>query len=264
MGSPAAARIGAARIIVLKIGSSLLIDVERRRHRAAWLAGLAEDVARLREDGTQVVIVSSGAVGLGWHHLGIERPQALERKQAAAAVGQSLLMNAWRAAFEPHAITVAQLLLTYGDMEADQRARNARATLATLLAMEALPIVNENDSVATEELRYGDNDRLSAQVAALVEADLLILLSDIDGLYDRHPGEDGAQHLAQVPAITPAIRAMAGGASEDGVGTGGMATKIAAAGIALERGCTTIIASGREPHPLAALQAGSARATVVG
>lgn len=260
----AAKMIGATRTIVIKVGSSLLVDRERRQVRAAWLAAVAEDVVALRESGKRAIVVSSGAVALGWHHMGIERPTTLDRKQAVAAVGQTLLMNAWRAAFEPHHVNVAQLLLTRGDSESDRRRENARATLAMLLDMGALPVINENDSVATEELQYGDNDQLSALVAELAGAEALLLLSDVDGLYDGDPTRLDARHIGHVPQVTPAIEALARRPLEDGVGTGGMASKLAAARLAGERGCGTIIASGRPLHALAKLQEGKARATVIG
>ena len=256
--------IDTARTIVIKVGSSLLVDRERRQVRAAWLAALAEDVAALRDAGTLVIIVSSGAVALGWHHMGIERPASLEGKQAVAAVGQSLLMNAWRAAFEPHHVNVAQLLLTRGDTESETRRANARATLLMLLDMGALPVINENDSVATEELQYGDNDQLSALVAELAGADALLLLSDVDGLYDGDPAQPEARHIGHVPQVTAGIEALARKPVEGSVGTGGMASKLAAARIANERGCGTIIASGCPMHALANLQDQKARATVIG
>ncbi|MBB3034905.1 glutamate 5-kinase [Alteriqipengyuania lutimaris] len=260
----AAQLIGAARTMIMKVGSSLLVDRERRQVRAAWLAALAEDVAALRETGKQVIVVSSGAVALGWHHLGIERPTTLDRKQAVAAIGQSLVMNAWRAAFEPHHVAVAQLLLTRDDTGSDRRRENARATLAMLLEMGALPIINENDSVATEELQYGDNDQLSALVAELAGADALLLLSDVDGLYDGDPAQPDARHIGHVPQVTAEIEALARQPLEGSVGTGGMASKLTAARLAGERGCGTILASGRPMHALARLQEGKERSTVIG
>jgi len=227
--SSVAASLAQARRIVVKVGSSLMIDPESRTARTAWLATLAQDIAALRAGGAQVIVVSSGAVALGWKRLGIERSPQLDRRQAAAAVGQGLLMNAWSAAFATQGITVGQLLLTYDDSESPQRSANARATLGVLLDAGAVPVVNENDSVATEELKLGDNDRLSARVAELADADLLLLLSDVDGLYDRDPADPAARHIAHVPCIDEGIAAMAGGTRHEGVGTGGMATKIAAA-----------------------------------
>ncbi|MCD1623003.1 glutamate 5-kinase [Citromicrobium bathyomarinum] len=258
--SSVAASLAQARRIVVKVGSSLMIDPESRTARTAWLATLAQDIAALRAGGAQVIVVSSGAVALGWKRLGIERSPQLDRRQAAAAVGQGLLMNAWSAAFATQGITVGQLLLTYDDSESPQRSANARATLGVLLDAGAVPVVNENDSVATEELKLGDNDRLSARVAELADADLL-LLSDVDGLYDRDPADPVARHIAYVPRIDEGIAAMAGGTRHEGVGTGGMATKIAAARHATGQGRATIIASGRSDHPVSGLREG-ARATL--
>lgn len=253
--------LDSARRIVVKVGSSLMIDPQSRSPRAAWLDSLAQDIAGLRSRGADVIVVSSGAVALGWSRLGIERSSQLDRRQAAAAVGQSLLMNAWAQAFFAREVTVAQLLLTLDDSESPERSANARATLSVLLEAGAVPVVNENDSVATEELKLGDNDRLSARVAELAGADLLLLLSDVDGLYEGDPAIAGARHIPFVDTITPEIEAMAGGATAEGVGTGGMATKLAAARHSGSLGCTTIIASGREDHPIERLGNG-ARATV--
>tara|TARA_B100001179_G_C18536004_1_gene379353 strand:- start:123 stop:929 length:807 start_codon:yes stop_codon:yes gene_type:complete len=262
MHRPTPARyLAQAGRIVIKIGSSLMIEPEERVVRSGWLAGLAQDIAALRGNGAQIIIVSSGAVALGWRRLGIERSPQLDHRQASAAVGQGLLMNAWAAAFAPHDIAVGQLLLTYDDSESPQRSANARATLSVLLGAGAVPVVNENDSVATEELKLGDNDRLSARVAELADADLLLLLSDVDGLYDGEPGEDGARHIDYVSEVTPEIEGLARGAAADGVGTGGMATKLAAARHATARGCPTIIASGRKEYPIGRLLDG-ARATL--
>ena len=257
----AALRLAQARTVVIKIGSSLLIEPEDRTPRAQWLAGLAQDIAALRQAGAQVIVVSSGAVALGWRRLGIPRSRQLDHRQAAAAVGQSLLMNAWATAFTPQEIAVAQLLLTYDDTESPQRSANARATLSVLLEAGTIPVINENDSVATEELKLGDNDRLSARVAELAGADLLLLLSDVNGLYDRNPADPAARHIAHVAAVDASVAAMAGGAADDGVGTGGMATKVAAARHAAQFGCATIIASGRDDHPIRQLSQG-ARATL--
>ena len=256
-----AARLETARTVVIKIGSSLLVDPAERTPRAAWLASLARDIAQLRARGARVIVVSSGAVALGWRRLGMERSAQLDHRQAAAAVGQSLLMNAWSGAFAAQDIAVAQLLLTYDDAESAQRSANARATLAVLLEAGVLPVVNENDSVATEELKLGDNDRLSALVAQLAGADLLLLLSDVDGLYDRAPGDPDARHVPLVRTVDAQVAAMAGGADAAGVGTGGMATKLAAARHAATLNCATIIASGRDANPVEALFHG-ARATL--
>lgn len=254
-----AALIAGARRVVVKVGSSLLIG-EKGGVRADWLAGLAADIVALRQGGAAVVAVSSGAVALGRRHLGLRASARLDHKQAAAAAGQTLLMQAWEAAFAPHEVPTAQLLLTFDDTEQRRRWLNARATLDILLAQGALPVINENDSVATDELRYGDNDRLSARVAQMIRADLLILLSDVDGLYTADPVRDAkAAHVPEVDDLD-AVEAMAGPAS--GVGSGGMRSKLAAARIAGAAGCATLIASGREDRPIDALAKG-ARATLV-
>jgi glutamate 5-kinase len=252
-----------ARHIVVKVGSSLIIGPSGSAVRAPWLASLAGDLAALRAEGKQIVIVSSGAVALGRVRLGLGRSARLDHKQAAAAAGQMVLMQAWDAAFARHTVPTAQMLLTIEDTERRRRWLNARATLSVLTARHAVPIINENDSVATDELRYGDNDRLSARVAQMVQADLLILLSDVDGLFTADPARDaGAVHIGFVPAVTAEIEAFAGSASALGIGSGGMRTKVAAARIASGAGCATLIASGREDHPLGAL-IGGAPATLV-
>jgi glutamate 5-kinase len=254
-----AVNFAAARRIVLKIGSSLLIDPDRGAPARAWLDALADDVARARAEGRKIVLVSSGAVALGRSALKLSGALRLEEKQAAAAAGQALLMRAYEEAFARHAIPVAQALLTPDDTERRRRWLNARATLETLLGLGAIPIVNENDTVATQELRYGDNDRLAARVAQMISADALILLSDVDGLYSRDPRRDpNAEHLPEVRAITPEIEAMAGGAGA--LGQGGMRTKIEAAKIAFAAGCATAIMSGAAANPLTRLAQG-ARAT---
>lgn len=259
----AAAALAGARLIVVKVGSSLLIDPATGVTRDAWLASVGEDIAALQAAGRHIVVVSSGAVALGRRVLGLKRSARLDLKQAAAAAGQSSLMRAWEAALAPHGIPTAQLLLTIDDSEQRRRWLNARATLEVLLVQNALPIVNENDSVATEELRYGDNDRLSARVAQMIRADLLILLSDVDGLYTADPArEPGAAHIARVDDVGEAIALHAGGAQAAGVGTGGMRTKLMAAGIARASGCATIIAHGHAPSPLKRIAEGS-RATIV-
>lgn len=243
-----------ARRIVVKVGSSLLVD-DAGDADAGWLASLAEDLARLVARGQRIVIVSSGAVALGRRRLGLTRRDlTLPEKQAAAAAGQSRLMRAWEEALAPVGLTAAQVLMTPGDTEVRRRYLNARATLETLLELGATPVVNENDTVATEELRYGDNDRLAARVAQMVGADVLVLLSDVDGLYSRDPRRDpSAAHIAQIGAITAEIEAMAGGAH---TGSGGMATKVAAARIAAAAGCSTLIALGRRAAPLQATEDG--------
>ncbi len=256
--------LAGARRVVVKVGSSLVADAKSRGPAAPWLAALAEDLAALRKTGREVILVSSGAVALGRGRLGLSKNARLDEKQAAAAVGQSLLMQAWGDALAPHGMTVAQLLLTRDDTERRRRWLNARATLEALLKLGAVPIVNENDTVATEEIRYGDNDRLAARAAQLARADLLILLSDIDGLYTADPRRDpDARHLPLVEALTPDILACAGAANaEADVGTGGMRTKLEAARIARSAGCATLIVSGLTPHPLKALNEGG-RATLI-
>ncbi len=249
-----------ARRVVVKTGSALI--AADGRARTAWLAALAADIAERRAAGQQIVLVSSGAIALGRDRLGPTAPRRLEEKQAAAALGQPILMAVLAEAFRPHAIPVAQALLTLSDTEARRRWLNARATLETLLAAGALPVINENDTVATDEIRYGDNDRLAARVAQMLSADVLVLLSDIDGLYTADPRrEPAARHLPELTAITPEHEAMAGSANAGaGVGSGGMATKLAAARIAFGAGCATAITLGDRPRPLRDLL-GGARAT---
>lgn len=251
-----------ARKIVLKIGSSLLFDARRKEANRAWLAALAEDIADLRHEGREIIIVSSGAVALGRARIQTD-PRKLADKQAAAAVGQSLLMKAWEEALAPHDLMAGQILLTRDDTERRRRWLNARATAQALLAHGIIPVVNENDTVTTEEIRYGDNDRLAARTAQLVQADLLVLLSDVDGLYTADPRRDPeAKHLSVVERLTPEILAMGTGANSDaGVGTGGMATKLAAVQIAGSAGCATLIASGLQRHPIKAVRDG-ARSTL--
>lgn len=259
----ASALIASARRITIKIGSSLVIDESGSGARFGWMAGIGDDIAALRERGKQVIMVSSGSVALGRTHLGLKRSQRLAYKQAAAAAGQALLMQAWEAALVRHKIPTAQLLLTIEDTEQRRRWLNARATLDVLLAQGALPVINENDTVATEELRYGDNDRLSARVAQMVRSDLLILLSDVDGLYTSDPVKDpDARHIPFVAGVDADIEAKAGGPVKGGVGSGGMRTKIMAARIASNFGCATLIASGHELRPITGLIEG-ARATVI-
>lgn len=259
-----AALVAAARRVTVKVGSSLLVDAGSEGIRREWLSTLGADIARLRDEGKQLVVVSSGAVALGRRHLDLKKSARLSLKQAAAAAGQPLLMQAWEQALAPFGILTAQLLLTIDDTESRRRWLNGRATMEVLLASGALPVINENDSVATEELRYGDNDRLSARVAQMIQGDLLILLSDVDGLYTANPARDpGARHVPHVGAITEEVERWASGASGAGVGSGGMRTKLAAARVAQGFGCATIIASGRSDHPLGAIASGEARATVI-
>jgi glutamate 5-kinase len=248
-----------ARRIVVKIGSSLLVDRSRGEVNAAWLASLADDVAALAHAGKQVILVSSGAIALGRHMLGFPAGALeLEKSQAAAAVGQVSLAGAYRSALGAHGLTAAQILLTLGDTEERRRYLNARQTIATLLAHRAVPVVNENDSVATSEIRYGDNDRLSARVASMMSADCLVLLSDIDGLYTAPPGSGrDARRLDEVRAITPKIEAMAGSAGSE-LSRGGMVTKIEAGKIALSSGTDMVITSGKVMHPLRGLCEGAA------
>jgi len=259
-----AGEIGGARRIVVKVGSALLVGPDGAAH-GEWLADFAADVARLRARGQQVLVVSSGAVALGRKRLGLgKRSLTLPEKQAAAAAGQSALMRAWEEALGPLGFACAQVLLTRDDTEVRRRWLNARATVETLLGLGVIPVVNENDTVVTEEIRVGDNDRLSARVAQLVSAEALVLLSDVEGLYTADPRRDPAATLIpRVPRLTPQIEAMAGGANaQAGVGTGGMATKLEAARIASQAGCATIITLGTRSGPLAAIEAG-APATVI-
>ena len=248
-----------ARRIVVKIGSSLLVDPAQGALNKAWLETLAADVAALAKAGKQVIVVSSGAIALGRQVLGLPRGELpLEQSQAAAAVGQISLASAYQAAFAAHELTAAQILLTLGDTEERRRYLNARQTIATLLAERAIPVVNENDTVATSEIRFGDNDRLSARVASMMTADCLVLLSDIDGLYTAPPGSGvEARRLEEVRQITPEIEAMAGSAGTE-LSRGGMVTKIQAARIALASGTNMVITSGKVLHPLRALSEGAA------
>ena len=255
----AASLLGTARRITVKVGSSLLVDGQGLR--TEWIRSLGSDLAALRHEGREVVLVSSGAVALGrgW----ITRASGLDGKQAAAAIGQPLLMQAWQEALADAGIPTAQLLLTFDDTESRRRWLNARATLEVLLRNGALPVINENDTVATEELRYGDNDRLSARVAQMVRSDVLVLLSDVDGLYTADPAsQPDAQHVPSVIELHEAL-GWASSYSSSGMGSGGMRTKLEAARIAQGAGCATIIASGREIHPLGRLATGEARSTLV-
>jgi glutamate 5-kinase len=247
-----------ARRVVVKIGSSLLVDRTSGALNTFWLESLAEDVAALAKAGKQVIVVSSGAIALGRHVLGFPRGVLeLEKSQAAAAVGQISLSSAYQAVLKAHGLTAAQILLTLGDTEERRRYLNARQTIATLLAQRAIPVVNENDTVATSEIRYGDNDRLSARVASMMSADCLVLLSDVDGLYTAPPGSgSGARRLDEVRQITPEIEAMAGSAGTE-LSRGGMVTKIEAGRIALSSGTSMVITSGKVMHPLRALSEGA-------
>jgi glutamate 5-kinase len=235
------------------------VDGDSGRVNRAWLATLVEDLLRLRKRGQQVILVSSGAIALGRRRLGLRHGTLrLEESQAAAAVGQIRLAHAYKELLEEHEVTVAQVLLTLEDSERRRRYLNARATLEALLALGALPVINENDTVATAEIRYGDNDRLAARVAQMAGADCLVLLSDVDGLYSADPNKDPRARIVQeVRHITPEIEAMAG-SSSSGVGSGGMTAKILAAKIAVAAGCHLCIAAGSHKHPLRRLEEGAA------
>lgn len=247
-----------ANRIVIKCGSALL--VENGKVRDSWLSTLASDIAELRAKGKEILIVTSGAVALGRNRLCLGFGKLkLEEKQAAAAAGQIILMQAWQSAFEKHQIACAQTLLTAYDTERRRNWLNARNTFDALFQMGAIPIVNENDTIATEEIRYGDNDRLAARVAQMVGAETLVLLSDIDGLYDKNPREfKDANHIPIVTEINDSIFAMAGGANQSaGMGSGGMRTKIDAALIATSAGANVIIANGQTENPLKSIQSGT-------
>jgi len=250
--------LAAARRIVVKIGSALVVDPATAAPREAWLGSVAADVAALRARGAEIVLVSSGAIALARRALRLEKPKLrLEEKQAAAAVGQIRLAGAWEHALAAEGLAAAQLLLTLEDSEDRRRYLNARATLETLLELGCVPVINENDTVATAEIRFGDNDRLAARVAAMIGADALVLLSDIDGLYTADPKRDpGARHLATVERVTDDIMAM-GGEPPPGYSSGGMRTKLIAARIATEAGCAMAIALGTTPHPLRAMEQGA-------
>jgi glutamate 5-kinase len=240
-----------ARRVVVKVGSALLVAADTGQVNRAWLEALAVDIAQLRSRGQEVLLVSSGAIALGRRQLSLPSGRLkLDESQAAAAVGQIRLAHAWKEVLERHDLSVAQILLTFADTEQRRRYLNARSTLGTLLKLGAIPVINENDTVATAEIRYGDNDRLAARVAQMISADCLVLLSDVDGLYTADPTKDpAAQFIAEVRSITPEIERMAGGVSSS-VGSGGMATKIAAAKIAVAAGCHMCVAPGRNMHPL--------------
>jgi glutamate 5-kinase len=250
------------RRIVVKVGSSLLVDARAGKLNESWLIALADDLAALHGDGRDLLrdllVVSSGAIALGRVVLKLpDGPLKLEDSQAAAAVGQIALARTWTEALSRHGITGGQVLVTLQDTEERRRYLNARSTIDKLLEWRAVPVINENDTVATTEIRYGDNDRLAARVATMVSADLLVLLSDVDGLYDAPPGTTAsAKHLPRVDRITPEIEAMAGAAGSE-LSRGGMQTKIEAAKIATAAGTTMVIASGRVEHPLRAIDQGA-------
>jgi glutamate 5-kinase len=251
-------KLTSAKTIVVKIGSSTLVDAATGALARDWLDAFAADVARVKARGQQVVLVSSGAIALGRRNLKLASGALkLEEAQAAAAVGQIALARAWSEALAAHGLTVAQVLLTLGDTENRRRYLNGRSTLKTLLGLGAVPVINENDTVATAEIRFGDNDRLAARVAGMIEADCLVLLSDIDGLYSANPRSDaGARFIAEVPAITPQIEAMAGATGSD-MGSGGMTTKIMAARIATDAGASMVIANSSLRPPLKSIEDGA-------
>jgi len=244
--------------LIVKIGSALLVDPATLAIRRAWLDALADDVAACRARGQEVLIVTSGAIAVGSAGLGLaQRPVRLEEKQAAAAVGQIRLAQLYQETLARHGLPVGQILLTREDTEARRRHLNARATINQLLALGVVPVVNENDTVTTSEIRFGDNDRLAARVAQMISADTLVLLSDIDGLYTANPRTDStARHLPEITELTPEIEAMAG-PPLPGMSSGGMVTKLAAARIAMAAGCRMVIAQGHVDHPLAAIEAGA-------
>jgi glutamate 5-kinase len=257
--------------LIVKIGSALLVEANGQVRRE-WLAGIAADLARRVRDGQQVAVVSSGAIALGARRLGLGKGgrASLEDAQAAAAVGQIALSQVWAEVLAAEGLVAAQMLVTLGDLEDRRRYINAAATLDRLLRLGVVPVINENDSVATEEIRFGDNDRLAARVAQAAGANAVILLSDVDGLYDRDPALPGATHLARVGRIDARVEAMADRGSSSGMGSGGMVSKIQAARIATAAGVSLVIASGRAERPLSgesrhtvfvADRAGSARKT---
>ncbi len=247
-----------AKRVVVKIGSALIVDPDSAAPRETWLAGIAADIAALAASGVEVIVVSSGAIALARRKLGLAGARLkLEEKQAAAAVGQIRLAQAWSEALAARGLTAAQLLITLEDTEDRRRYLNARATLNTLLGLGCIPVINENDSVATAEIRFGDNDRLAARVAEMTQADILVLLSDIDGLYTADPRKnEAAAHIPVVTAMTPEIDAM-GGDPPPGYSSGGMRTKLVAARIATQAGVAMAIALGHRENPLAAIESGA-------
>tara|TARA_Y200000002_G_scaffold256187_1_gene212533 strand:+ start:136 stop:1281 length:1146 start_codon:yes stop_codon:yes gene_type:complete len=255
-------KLQTAQIVIIKVGSALLVDEQQNRINEEWLAGMAADIASLHAAGKSVVVVSSGAIALGRQGLGLRSTGLrLEEKQAAAATGQVILANAWMMALAKHNITTAQILLSPDDTETRRRHLNARATMKTLLELKSVPVVNENDTVTTAEIRYGDNDRLAARVAAMLSADILCLLSDVDGLYTENPAlNSAATHLAEIDALTPEVLKMAGSANA-AYASGGMVTKLEAARIATKAGCDMVICDGRPLGPLSKLRDG-ARSTL--
>lgn len=258
MNAPCSDPLAAAKLVVVKVGSALIVDAKAGTARREWLKSLVADIAALKREGKDVVLVSSGAIALGRRVLKLPAgPLRLEESQAAAAAGQVRLAGAYAELFRVENVAAAQVLLTLGDTEKRDRYLNARATLKTLLQFGAVPVINENDTVTTAEIRFGDNDRLSAGVASMIEADSLILLSDVDGLYTANPNLDPeARHIPLVEAITADIEGMASG-SISGMGRGGMQTKLVAARIAAAAGCETLIALGKPANPIAAIRGGA-------
>ncbi len=244
--------------IACKVGSALLVDQETGELRSEWLLGLVEDIADLRRQGKDVILISSGAIALGRRVLELDDgPLSLEQAQAAAAVGQTRLIRAWEEALSRHDFVAAQVLLTLEDTQNRRRYLNGRSTLASLLAMGTVPVVNENDTVATDEIRYGDNDRLAARVGLMAGADVLVLLSDVDGLYTADPRQDASsKHVPTVTDITPQIEAMAGDAGT-AAASGGMRTKILAAQTAMSGGCALAVTRGSVANPLRCLAEGA-------
>lgn len=251
MGLTSISDLAGARRLVVKVGSALL--VERGAARGAWLATLAVEIAAMRARGQQVVVVSSGAIALGAARLGLARGGrgSLADAQAAASVGQIALAGLWAQALGAHGLIAAQMLLTLDDLEDRRRYLNAAATFERLLEAGAVPVVNENDSVATEEIRFGDNDRLAARVAQAAGAQAVLLLSDVDGLYDRDPRAAGAALVPRVEGVSEAVVAMASGASSSGLGSGGMTSKLQAARIAERAGIALAIVNGTHESPIA-------------
>ncbi len=250
--------LGSARRVVVKIGSALIVDPATAAPRTQWLQSLTQDIAALAAGGAEVIVVSSGAISLARRKLNLTSAKLkLEEKQAAAAVGQIRLAQAWSDALSEQHLTAAQLLLTLEDTEDRRRYLNARATLTTLLTLRCIPVINENDSVATSEIRFGDNDRLAARVAEMMQADVLVLLSDIDGLYTADPRRNpDAVHIPLVERLTPEIEAC-GGEPPPGYSSGGMRTKLIAARIATQAGVAMAIALGHRPNPLQAIAQGA-------
>ena len=244
--------------LVVKIGSAMLVDQESGTVHHRWLEALADDIAGLRERGQEVIIVSSGAIAVGRRHLDLPSgPLKLDDNQAAAATGMVRLAHAYQEVLANRDMTVAQVLLTLDDSENRRRYINARNTLEALLRLGAVPLINENDTVATDEIRFGDNDRLAARVAAMISADILVLLSDIDGLYTADPRTNkDAEIIPEITEITPEIEAMAGEAPQ-GDSIGGMVTKLEAAKVCLANGCRMVIADGTDPHPLKRIEQGT-------